>query len=156
MLQIRKKPDGKILVVWLSGTVDENSNFNDLGEDQVAEYRINCREIHRINSTGIKAWCNYFQSLRKKGAKLTFLECAPTLVEQANYLTGFIERNEIESLCPIFYCEKCNVESLVTCEVQDLKERNFVLPPVRCFKCNQEMLFDDVPEQFFSCLMGNH
>ncbi len=48
--------------IKLEGVIDENYNFESvLGSFEGQVLVINCRDVKKINSTGVKSWINFFQ-----------------------------------------------------------------------------------------------
>jgi anti-anti-sigma regulatory factor len=154
LVNVVKEQKGSALVVRLTGSIEESVNFDQLIGPPPGELWVNCKEIPRINSVGVKAWIKYFQGAQQKGTKLKFEECSIAIVEQINLISNFTCGGEVQSIYVPFAYGKCGAE-LVGLFTQDaLKKVNFQIPPLKCTKCGGEAAFDDIPEEYFSFMMG--
>lgn len=152
MINVIKEQKGSVLAVRLIGSVEENVVFDKLIGAPPAAMDINCKEISRINSVGVKSWIKYFQSCQAKGTKLKFLECSTPIVEQINLISNFVCNGVVESLYVPFSCKKCHTELVGLFKTEDLKKMNLKLPLLKCNKCGGEAEFDDIPEEYFGFL----
>lgn len=153
MLNATKNQVGNVNVVRLSGAIEESANFDSLIGPVTGELHVNCKEVPRINSVGVKGWIKYFQSLQAKGVKIKFIECSTAIVEQANLISNFTCGGSIESIYVPFACESCRTELIGLFKTEDLKKLNFELPALKCSKCGGKTVFDDIPEEYFGFLM---
>jgi anti-anti-sigma regulatory factor len=153
VLNATKNQVGNVQVVRLSGAIEESANFDNLIGSVVGELHVNCKEVPRINSVGVKGWIKYFQALQTKGVKLKFIECSTAIVEQANLISNFTCGGTIESIYVPFACESCRTELIGLFKTEDLKKLNFELPALKCSKCGGKTVFDDIPEEYFGFLM---
>ena len=149
MVNVIKEKQGNKLIVRLSGSIEETVNFDQMIGELPPELTINCKEVPRINSIGVKGWIKYFQSAQAKGTKLTFTECSTAIVEQINLISNFTCGGSIESIYVPFSCQKCKSELVGLFKTEDLKKMNLVIPPVKCSKCGADAHFDDIPEGYF-------
>lgn len=152
MVNVTKEQKGTVLVVRLSGSIEENVNFDQLIGPPPAEMEINCKEVPRINSVGVKGWIKYFQTCKAKGTKLKFVECSTAIVEQINLISNFTCGGAVESIFVPFTCTSCGSELVGLFKTQDLKNQNLQLPNVKCTKCSGKAEFDDIPEEYFGFL----
>ena len=153
MLNVIKEQKGNVLVVRLSGSIEESVNFDQLIGPPPAELHVNCKEIPRINSVGVKAWIKYFQSAQTKHTKLKFLECSTAIVEQINLISNFTCGGEVESIFVPFSCVSCKSELVGLFKTTDLKKMHTNLPDLKCTKCSGKAVFDDIPEEYFGFLL---
>ena len=98
MVNVLKERKGEVLVVRLVGSIEESVNFESLIGPPVPELHVNCREVPRINSIGVKAWIKFFSSLQQQGTKLRFVECSTAIVEQINLISNFTCGGVVESI----------------------------------------------------------
>ena len=152
MINVIKEQKGTVLAVRLVGSIDENVVFDKLIGTPPAALDVNCKEISRINSVGVKAWIKFFQSCQAKGTKLKFLECSTPIVEQINLISNFVCNGIVESVYVPFSCKKCHTELVGLFKAEDLKKMKLKLPFLKCNKCGGEAEFDDVPEEYFGFL----
>lgn len=149
MVNVIKEQKGTALVVRISGSVEESVNFDQLIGAPAPEMHINCKEIPRINSVGVKAWIKYFQSAQQKGTKLRFLECSTAIVEQVNLISNFTCGGTVESMYVPFSCTGCRSELIGLFKVEDLRKIQLKLPELKCTKCGGKAIFDDIEEEYF-------
>ena len=152
MLNITKEQKNNTLLIRLIGPIDEDVQFESAIGLVPQEIIISCREIPRINSIGVKAWVKYFQTLRQKGVKFTFIECSTAIVEQFNLISNLISGGTVESIYVPFSCTKCKSELIGLFKCEDLKKSGFTLPSLTCSKCSGPVVFDDIPEEYFRFL----
>ena len=153
MINVSKEQKGSALNVKISGSIEESANFEQLIGPSVPEMIINCKEIPRINSVGVKAWIKYFQGVQAKGTKLTFIECSPAIVEQINLISNFVCGGKVESIFLPFSCASCKTELVGLFKSEDLKKVQFNVPDLKCSKCGGKAAFDDIPDEYFGFLM---
>lgn len=153
MINVKKAQQNGALVISISGSIEENVNFDQLiGPPVSGEVIVNCKEISRINSVGVKSWIRYFQSVQQKGGKLKFVECSTSIVEQINLISNFTCGGVVESIFVPFSCKNCKAELLGLFKSEDLKKFNLEIPSVKCNKCGGEAVFDDIPEEYLGFL----
>ena len=152
MLNVLKERNGEVLVVRLVGSIEESVNFESLIGPAVPEIQVNCREVPRINSIGVKAWIKYFSSLQQRGTKLRFVECSTAIVEQINLISNFTCGGTVESIYLPFSCGGCKGEFIASFKVEDLRRIAQNVPEMTCPKCSGKAIFDDIPEEYFAFL----
>jgi hypothetical protein len=153
VLHVTKDQRGDTLLVKLTGSIEENVDFNALiGMPAVPKMDLLLKEVPRINSVGVKAWIKYFQGVAAKGIQLRFIECSTAIVEQINLISNFTSGGTVESIYVPFCCGSCNTELLGLFRASDLKKINFQIPDLKCAKCGGVASFDDIPEEYFSFL----
>jgi anti-anti-sigma regulatory factor len=153
VVNVVKEQKGTTLVVRLSGSIEENVSFDQLIGPPPPELHINCKEITRINSVGVKAWIKYFTNAQSKGTKLRFQDCSTAIVEQINLISNFTGGGAVESIYVPFSCVGCRSELVGLFKTDDLKKLSFKLPELKCSKCANKAVFDDIPEEYFAFLM---
>lgn len=153
MVNVVKEQKGSVLVVRLTGSIEESVNFDQLIGPAPGELWVNCKEIPRINSVGVKAWIKYFQAAQAKGTKLKLIECSTAIVEQINLISNFCCGGTVESIFVPFSCTGCKSELVGLFKCEDLKKLQLRLPDLKCSKCGGKAVFDDIPEEYFGFLM---
>lgn len=153
MVNVIKEQKGNVLVVRLAGSIEESVNFDQLIGPPAPEMHINCKEVPRINSVGVKAWIKYFGTAQSKGTRLKFLECSTAIVEQINLISNFVCGGVVESIYVPFSCTGCKSELVGLFKTEDLKKLQLKLPDLKCSKCGGKAVFDDIPEEYFGFLM---
>jgi len=156
VVNVTKEQKGTALVVKLSGSIEENVSFDQLIGAPPAppgEIHVVCKEVTRINSVGVKAWIKYFSAAQGRGTKLKFQDCSTAIVEQVNLISNFTAGGAVESIYVPFSCQGCKSELVGLFKCDDLKKLNFKLPELKCSKCGNKAVFDDIPEEYFAFLM---
>jgi anti-anti-sigma regulatory factor len=152
VVNVTKEQKGNVLSVKLAGSIEESVNFDQLIGAPPSELHVNCKEVPRINSVGVKAWIKYFQAAQSKGTKLVFQECSTAIVEQINLISNFTCGGTVESVYVPFSCQGCKSELVGLFKTEDLKKLQMKLPPLKCTKCGGNAVFDDIPEEYFGFL----
>jgi len=154
MLNVVKEQKGNVLMVRMTGSIEESVDFDKLIGPSPQELHINCKGVPRINSVGVKAWIQFFKSVSSKGTKLRFLECSVAIVEQINLISNFTCGGVVESIFVPFSCGNCKSELVGLFKTEALQKVNFAIPDLKCSKCGGSASFDDIPEEYFSFLMS--
>lgn len=154
MVNLTKELKDNVLLVRLSGSIEESTDFEKLIGTTPQEVHVYVKEVSRINSVGVKAWIKYFQSLELKKVKLKFFECSTAIVEQINLISNFIVSGTVESIMVPFSCTNCKSELVGLFKTEQLKKIEFNLPDLKCSKCGDKAVFDDIQEEYFGFLMG--
>ncbi|MBI3535237.1 MAG: hypothetical protein HY072_07105 [Deltaproteobacteria bacterium] len=152
MVNVIKEQKGDILIVRLSGSIEESANFDQLIGPTPNEVHVYTKEVPRINSTGVKAWIKYFTVLQANGVKLKFFECSTCVVQQVNLISNFICGGTVESIYVPFACGSCSAELVGLFPCETLKTLGNDIPDQKCTKCGSAAAFDDIPEEYFAFL----
>jgi hypothetical protein len=152
VLNVMKEQKGNVLAVRMVGSIEESVNFETLIGTPGPELHVNCKEVPRINSIGVKAWIKYFSGLQQAGVKLRLLECSTAIVEQINLISNFTCGAAVESIYVPFSCGSCRGEFIALFKVEDLKKIGMNIPELSCPKCAGKAAFDDIPEEYFGFL----
>jgi anti-anti-sigma regulatory factor len=104
VVNIIKEQKGNVIAVRLVGSIEESVEFEQLIGPVSGEIHVNCKEVPRINSVGVKAWIKYFAGLQQKGSKLRFQECSTAIVEQINLISNFTCGGSVDSIYVPFSC----------------------------------------------------
>ena len=91
------------LLVRLTGSIEESVNFEQLIGMPAGELHVNCKEVPRINSVGVKAWIKYFHSVGAKGTTLVFEECSTAIVEQITLISNFLSGGRADPISFPFF-----------------------------------------------------
>jgi len=152
VLNITKELKGSTLLVKLAGSIEESVNFEQQIGPVPAEIIVNCREIPRINSVGVKAWIKYFQSLSAKNIKIHYTDCSTAIIEQMNLISNFGCGGSVDSMFVPFSCTSCSKELIGCFKTVDIKAMQNNIPSQKCTKCGGQAIFDDIPEEYFGFL----
>lgn len=152
MINIVKEQDGPVLVIRMTGAIDEHVQLDKIIGPPAQEMHVSTKGVTRINSVGVKGWIKYFSDVIAKGAKLRFIEASVPIVEQMNLISNFACGAPVESIFVPFSCTKCKAELVGLFKTEDIKRLSFNLPELKCTKCGSSAVFDDIPEEFFQFL----
>lgn len=152
MIKVAKEVNGNILTLRLSGSIEETVNLDEMVGTTPPEVRVDCKEVTRINSVGVKGWIKYFQGLQAKNVKLTFFQCSTAIVEQINLISNFVCGGTVESIYVPFACTNCKAELIALFRTTDLNPDAIQLPELKCTKCSNKAVFDDIEEEYFAFL----
>lgn len=153
MAEILKEKRENVLHVRLVGVVDEKTNFRQELGIPPREIHVNCRQVSRLNSMGIKAWIQYFGAAADQGTKIKFSECTVPIVEQLNSISNFATGAEVESFFVPFCCTNCDAEVYGLFKSESLRRTDFKVADQKCPKCGGKAIFDDDPDYYFLFLM---
>jgi len=108
--------------------------------------------LKRINSLGVRAWCDFMKLL--VGKAVTFRRCSPAFIDQLNSVSDFRADAKVESFIAPYVCEssgKVFYEELTI--GKDIKKGDFAaLTGRRCAECPEPLVFDDLPERYLHFL----
>lgn len=132
-------------VVTITGLVNELAEFERIRRLEGA-VEINLRAIRRFNSAGVRVWVDAIRELTGN-ASVTFVECAPPVVDQLNMITGFLGRGRVVSFIGPMMCPSCDATDDVLFDADAVRDLDR-LPPVACPACGLAMELDDVEDQY--------
>lgn len=142
--------DGRLNVL-LTGTIDEDADFNPLEGLSQPEVVFDFYGVTMLNSCGIREWINFISKL-PEATRITYRRCPQIIIEQINMVHGFFRAGAvIESFYAPYYCEKCDKEAKVLIKAKEVQGRH--APQAACPHCHDgQMVFDALEEQYFHFL----
>lgn len=152
MLTISRDDRSQPISVKFSGLIDERAEFDLHLGNLTSAVKINCKDVTRINSAGIKIWRDFFEKIRKKNVPIEFEEISPALVDVLSVISDFMYTQEVTSLCLTYACPKCKAGVVKTFKTIEIKKMLPQIPIVNCNTCGSACEFDDSPEQYFAFL----
>lgn len=150
MITIRTVQEKKGVDVELIGVIDGPDDLKELENWGKSDLLVDCRQVVRINSVGLRAWRNCFDRLRKRGVRIKFVDLAPVLVNQTAFLADLVYPYECVSIIIPFLCAQCDTDVVRSCPVENLKSMDLKNPTETCAKCGGEMSMDENPDHYFS------
>ncbi len=148
-MKILKHAAGQIPNMELVGNIDESSDFS-LIDIEGKELHLDCYEVSRINSVGVRKWILFFDALHKQGVKVFFYRISTALVDQFNYIKNFGAGGQVISATAPFNCESCRKMVLLEKFKKELVTTDLDEDLFLCPHCNKKSLrFDDVAEDYF-------
>jgi DNA-directed RNA polymerase subunit RPC12/RpoP len=131
----------------LGGIIDHSFVIDLRISPQRREIHVDCRDIQRINSDGIKNWVKQFSRLRNAGISISFISLPPILVDLSRYIPGLVDKVEVVSIQLPFRCIPCD-QDFVT--IQAVRKNSTFEQASKhdCPHCSHRLLFDDLPESY--------
>lgn len=150
-LKINKQLVDNKLLVYLSGTIDEDADFKPLDGLTQPQISFDFNDITLLNSCGIREWIGFIQKLPETTI-LQYQRCPQIIIEQINMVHGFFKSgSQIESFYAPYFCADCDKESKILLTTDKVK--NNKAPETTCPNCGVEgMEFDALEEQYFHFL----
>ncbi len=124
----------------LAGTIDEDADLSFL-TGLKASARLILRDIHRINSFGVRSWIEAIRNIPAQ-AELEFVDCPPPLVDQIRLIHGFLGHGTLKSFGVAYLCDACGHEEDHFLAVEDCVGRESVLSSRPCPRCDSVMEAD--------------
>jgi hypothetical protein len=150
MLNIIKERVGDTLSIRLTGSfVGECVNLEALIGPTPLNLKVNCKNLVRLNSNGVRAWIRFFDNARERGTKVVFTECSPAVVERINSFVNFSCGAKIESIYVPYHCGGCKRELIGLFSTEELKRSGMRMPGLTCPSCGKSADFDDLPGEYF-------
>lgn len=134
--------------VTFAGDLTKNIPLEELVGPPAPNMIINCRDLLRINSVGIRVWLRYFRMLAERRVHVTLQECPPSIVEHFNNISNFRGKAVVESILVPYRCIACKNGETILYTIEEIQER---LPPVetKCGHCGKSSVFDDITQEYF-------
>lgn len=146
-IKIENKQDEDI--VFLSGSIDEDSDFSAMEQLSNQKVVLDLEGVLFINSCGIREWIKYQEQLDIK-IQLIYRKCPQVIVEQMNIVKGFVRTGGIiESFYAPYYDEANDTEVKELIKPSDVKDNK---APVVKNQSGDELEFDDIEAQYFNFL----
>jgi anti-anti-sigma regulatory factor len=149
LMKIMKHAPGQVPNLELVGNIDESSDFSQIEIDG-QELHVDCYEVARINSVGVRKWIIFFNSMRERGVKVFYYRISTALVDQFNYIKNFGAGGQVISASAPFSCQSCKKMVLVEKFKKEIASTDFERELFNCPLCQKKGLrFDDVAEDYF-------
>jgi anti-anti-sigma regulatory factor/DNA-directed RNA polymerase subunit RPC12/RpoP len=150
MLNIIKERVGDTLSIRLTGSVvGECVNLETLIGATPKNLRVNCKNLVRLNSNGVRAWIRFFDNVRDKGTQVILTEVSPAVVDKLNAFLNFACGATIESIYVPYHCGGCKRELIGLFSVTELKRSGLRMPGLKCPSCGMNAEFDDLADEYF-------
>lgn len=151
--------DSQVTLEWknkntlkISGPIDAS-----FGEDLNLKkfpnvFYLDLNDISRINSSGVRQWVRFIQSLDKK--KVCYINVSCPVVEQFSMVSEIIGRyNTVKSFNARYICDNCNSPEIcsitVGTDILPGLDEYTEAPVKHCKNCAETMEFDHDPESYF-------
>lgn len=149
-MKVTMSQAGDAYTMMLDGVFSERTNLESAIKKMPKSLDVYCRGVTSINSVSVETWTRFFHKLRCEPVVLRFHEVSPALVDQMNYVIGFIEPNELISFCTPFECRSCSIDTLQIETVAEIKAKNGPRLEMKCPSCGHQLIFED--KEYFEFL----
>lgn len=154
-IEIKTTVEGKTLKVALNGAIDETFSQSSPQIPKAENIEFNLSGLKSINSTGIREWIKYSQSLA--GSTITFVNCPKVFIDQVNMVQGFIPNgSKINSFFVPYYNEDNDTEKNVLFTFGQEFSDAFVKPPTDVKDdSGAAMEIDIIEAKYFKFIKGS-
>ena len=109
---IKVDKNADVFKVAMSGTIDEDVDFNPYSLAGAKEVQLELGAIKGINSCGIREWIKWIGSAT--GAKVVYSQCPKVIVDQINMVDGFLPANgKVQSFYVPYYNDDSGSEKSI-------------------------------------------
>lgn len=149
-VQIEKK--GSDWTVKMSGTIDEDADFNQYSLAGVGKIDLFLGEVKSINSCGIREWIKWIGTAG--AAPVTYSECPKIIVDQINMVQGFLPaQGRVISFFVPYYSEASGSEkNVLFTNGKDYTDSGEIKVPAVKDDEGNEMEMDVVEAKYFKFL----
>ena len=154
VMKVEYKEDGKFTKIFLSGSIDEESESHlaEIAEKAQENCIFNLKNLEGLNSLGVKNWVSFFRNFHI-GRNLRFEECPSYFILQVNMIPQLIGSAAIDSFFSDLYCPNCDNEmSLLFYTDKDYQTLCQEMTTVRCEDCQEVMKLGEDIEVFLEFL----
>lgn len=155
MLVVTKENTATALLVKLAGAIEEDSDLSSQVGEINGNVVFSCKDVSRINSSGVKVWMKYFQQLAEKKILFRFIDVVPVIVEQVNLIRNFCYGGPIDSVFLPYNCTSCKTEFTSLFSTEELRKLNRRTPQCICPKCGNKAQFDEIEDEYLSFVFKN-
>lgn len=151
-----KKIDGDPVKFVVSGDITEFADLARLQQELGVENELDLGGIKQVNSTGVREWLKFIQSVTAANQHLVLRRCSVSFVNQLNMIRRFAGSATITSILAPYACPECESATdrllEITAGAADVSAQ--VEATLPCSNCGAAMVFDDVPSVYFAFLSG--
>jgi hypothetical protein len=144
------------------GAIDEHGHMTKVTKyilsfgDDIKTVEIDLGKVEYLNSTGVRNWVEFLESLEKR-RKLDFLHVSEVFLERANDHLEMLgpAGSPVRSVDAPYFCEPCGlrqIRKLNTADLLPAEGQDPVPPPFNCETCGKPLSFDEIPEDYFGYL----
>lgn len=148
-LETKSQMNGNTLQLTLSGTIDEDVDFNQIPISGKPSVELILGGVKSINSCGIREWIKWMGTTA--GAEVKWSECPKVIVDQINMVDGFLPANgKVISFYVPYFCEDSGSEKNVLFRYGTEFSENQVTPPASVKDDDgNEMEMDVIEAKYF-------
>lgn len=139
-------------IVTLNSGLNERSSLRGLAPLLKGQVVFDLRHLLTITSVGLSLWVKFLGEI-PDGVSYRFEHCSVAFCTQAGYLPEVLGRGKITSCFAPYFCRSCEYKEEREIDVQALvSSSSLEPPPMTCPSCSGELIFDDLPEEYFGYL----
>lgn len=148
-LDVHINKNGEKLNLKMSGTIDEDVDFQQYNLSGAGQIEMDLNGISSINSCGIREWIKWIST--GSAAKITFNNCPKVIVDQINMVDGFLPANAIVSSFFVpYYNEESGSEKNILFRLgHEFKDGTVTPPSVVKDDAGEAMEMDVLESKYF-------
>lgn len=154
-----KKTEENPVTIVVSGGLTEFADLARLQAELGADNELDLSGITTVNSTGVREWLKFVQSVDANNQHLVLRRCSVSFVNQLNMIRRFAGGARVASILAPYVCPECDAITDRLLELGDKQSPEILAQaesPLPCPSCGAHMVFDDVPTLYFSFLDESH
>ncbi|MCB9563272.1 MAG: hypothetical protein H6709_24220 [Kofleriaceae bacterium] len=139
------------------GRIDESSRLSERVEAwAAAEVTIDTAGVVFLNSIGVREWMRLLRGLADRGATVYLDRCAEPIIEQINMILDARGSATVRSFHAPYQCTACGHDAPALLDVATHGDamRRMEAPAMPCPECGESMVLYEVPEKYFTFLVG--
>jgi hypothetical protein len=154
-IEVKTTVEGQTLKVSLAGAIDETFSQSCAQIPKAENIEFNLAGLKSINSTGIREWIKYSQSLT--GSTISFVHCPKVFIDQVNMVQGFIPAgSKINSFYVPYYNEDNDTEKNVLFTYgKEFSDATLTLPAGVKDDTGAPMEIDIIESKYFKFIKGS-
>lgn len=151
--KLEKSESGGKTIFKLSGSINEDSKFDEGDFVGLKEVILDLNEIIEINSCGVREWTKWI-SYAVHLTSLSYINCPKVIVNQINMVTGFLPKNAtVDSLYVPYYCASSGNEKMILfSRGREFTDTELNPPSIIDDASGEEMEMDIYEEKYFRFL----
>jgi hypothetical protein len=131
------------------GDVDDSFKQQDVTRINTQSIIMDLEGITNFNSCGVREWVFLIKDLEKI-APITFVKCSIPMVDQFNMVPESVSKGDVQSFFAPYVCEEHgDMEVLIDAKLELLRLARQMAPERLCDKCQQNLIFDAMPDSYF-------
>lgn len=139
-----------VVKVQLPEVIDERLDLALVVGKTHPKMELNCSNLKRINSVGIRNFKATLNRVRIEGGHITFVGVTPPLMEAMDFVSNLVPPEaSIESVYLPYCCTACAHAFQELQPYAGIEDRQEELETSVCPKCGKIAEFDNIPEIYF-------
>jgi CheY-like chemotaxis protein len=143
---------GSYQLVTVHRGLTERSNFSGLASKLKERVIFDLRHLMTINSVGLSYWVRFLREVPPV-VDYSFAHCSVAFCAHAGYIPDVLGRGQLVSCFAPYYCTSCDYEEERELETSQIAA-TLEPPTFPCPSCGGELVFEDLPDRYFSFLQS--